>query len=105
MANKIFVLVKRPGELPRHVWISNNLESLQRYVGGYIETVTLATDLVVICNEEGRLKGLEHNCSICGVVFVGDIIMAGIDGEEFADLPCEWDVLKDLFPQLWEVDP
>ena len=58
MADKIYVAVKRPGEPPRHVWMSNSLENFQRYVGGYIETVTVATDLVIICNEEGRLMGL-----------------------------------------------
>ncbi|MBR1780471.1 MAG: DUF3846 domain-containing protein [Oscillospiraceae bacterium] len=103
MARKILVLVKQPGKAPHHVWLSNRLESLQGYVGGYIETVTLATDLVVICNEEGRLlKGMKPNCTICGVNFVGPIIMAGIYGDEFADLPLEWDEMKRLFPELWE---
>ena len=63
---KISALVKDPGRVPRHVWISNSLEALQKAVEGYIETVTLATDLVVICNEEGRLMNLEPNCNIWG---------------------------------------
>lgn len=98
----ISALVKRPGEAPRHVNVSNSLQALQKNVGGYIETVTVAEDLVIICNEEGRLLGLPYNCTICGVDFVGSILMVGIDGEEFADLPCEWKALKLLFPQLWE---
>ena len=98
----ISALVKRPGEPPRHVNVSNSLEALQKNVGGYIETVTLARDLVVICNEEGRLLDLPYNCTICGVDFVGPILMVGVKGDEFADLPVSWLDLKRLFPQLWE---
>ena len=98
----ISALVKRPGEAPRHVNVSNSLQALQKNVGGYIETVTVAEDMVIICNEEGRLLGLPYNCTICGVDFVGPILMVGTEGEEFADLPCEWKDLKRAFPQLWE---
>ena len=56
--SKISVLIKEPGKTPRHVHIGNTLSNLQNTVGGYIETVTLRSDLVVICNEEGRLKRL-----------------------------------------------
>ena len=103
MADKIYVAAKRPGEPPRHVWMSNSLENFQRYVEGYIETVTLMEDLVIICNEEGRLKGLPYNCTVCGADFVGDIVIAGVKGDEFSDLPCDWKTLKLVFPQLWEV--
>lgn len=102
MADKICVAVKRPGEPPRHVWMSNSLENFQRYVGGYIEAVTVATDLVIICNEEGRLMGLPHNCTVCGVDFVGDIVFVGVKDDEFADLPCDWKDFKMMFGNLWE---
>lgn len=98
----ISALIKRPGELPRHVNVSNSLEALQKNVEGYIETVTISDDLVVICNEEGRLHGLPYNCTICGFDFVGPILMVGRDGDEFADLPVKWDMMKKLFPNLWE---
>lgn len=101
--NKIKVLIKRPGEPPRSVWISDTLENLQRTVGGYIETVTLTRNLVVICDEEGRLKGKLHNCTINGVSFVGDIIVAGVEGEEIVSYPSDWQTIKQAFPGLWEV--
>lgn len=100
--NKIFVWLKHPGDPPRHVWISDTLEALQRNVDGYIETFTLSDDLVVICNEEGRIMGLPHNCEVSGVDFCGTIIFAGIQGEEFADCPLDTKEMKRLFPQLWE---
>ena len=99
----ISALIKRPGEIPRHVNLSNSLEALQKSVDGYIETVTIARDLVVLCDEEGRLKDKPYNCTICGCDFVGDIVIAGRDGEEFADLPVEWNILKKMLPSLWEV--
>ena len=99
---KIGVIIKEPGRVPRHVNISNTLENLQKTVGGYIETVTLCSDLVVICDEEGRIKGKPHCCNIAGVVFVGTVILAGVDGDEFADIPCWYGDFKRLFPQLWE---
>ena len=67
---------------------STSLGNLQRIVGGYIETVTFPDlGVVVICNEEGRLRGLPYCCTIRGVSFVGDIMVYGIDGENFADVP------------------
>lgn len=104
MANIISVLLKRPGEPPRNVNVSNSLEALQRNVDGYIETVTLAKDLVIICNEEGRLHGLPFNCMIRGITFLGTILIAGVDGDEFADLPVSWNDLKKAFPNLWMED-
>lgn len=98
---KIRVLTKRPGQPPRSTWIANNLKNLQNYVGGLIETVTLTADTVVICDEEGRLKGKEYNCNICGVDFVGDIIICGVTGDEFADLPIEYSDAKLMFKNLW----
>lgn len=100
MSRKISVLIKEPGKNPRHVWISNTLENLQKTVGGYIETVTLCTDLVIICDEEGRLKDKPYNCRICGVDFVGTIIFAGIVGDEFSDIPADYKTMKTFFPLL-----
>lgn len=99
---KIGVIIKEPGRVPRHVNISSTLENLQKTVGGYIETVTIASDCVVICDEEGRIKGKEYCCTICGVDFVGTVIIAGVDGDEFADVPLSFADAKRLFPRLWE---
>lgn len=99
--DKINVITKKPGGRPVSVWITPTLENLQAYVGGYIETVKLAKDLVIICNEEGRLLGLPTNCTICGVEFVGDIIIAGVAGEEFTHIPLPFAAMKALIPDLW----
>lgn len=83
------VIYKAPGCAPEPRDIPNTLEELQAAVGGYIETVTFASDAVVICNEEGRLRGLPNNCTFLGVDFVGPILIVGRAGDEFADLTPE----------------
>ncbi len=94
---KINVIIKRADEPIGHkTAVSNTLKNLQNHVGGHIECVPIATDLVIICNEEGRLKNLPFNCRICGIGFVGDIIIAGVDGEEFSDVPITFDTYKRL---------
>lgn len=79
-------IYKVPGKAQEIIDIPNTLEALQEKVGGYIETVTIATDAAIICNEEGRLMGLPHNCVLLGVDFVGPILIVGFRGPEFTDL-------------------
>ena len=79
------VLVKYPGSAIREEEIENTLEDLQELVGGYIEAVTIEEG-VVICNEEGLIKGLPYCCEIEGIDFVGPVVIAGVDGDEFADV-------------------
>ena len=102
LADKIKVYAKRPGQPPKSVWVTNSLKNLQNYVGGYIEAVTLAEDCAIICNEEGRILGLPHNCNVAGVDFVGDILFVGVNGEEFADMPIDFASFKKMFKGLWE---
>ena len=87
MEERISVIVKQPGRDPERVELDNTLEALQKAVGGFIETVTINDKVVVICDEEGRLKDLEPNCNVFGHSFAGPIIFAGVGGEEFASLP------------------
>lgn len=78
---------KKPGCAPERIDIDNTLKALQTEVGGYIETVTIASDAVVICNEEGVLLGMPYNCLFFGMVFVGTILVVGRNKDEFCDVP------------------
>lgn len=78
---------KKPGCAPELIDIDNTLKALQAEVDGCIETVTIASDAVVICNEEGRLRGMSYNCRFLGVDFVGTVLIVGTKGEEFCDVP------------------
>lgn len=77
---------KRPGEAWEPVEVENELNSLQRAVGGYLESFTFAEDACILCDEEGRMKGKPYNTTVCGVPFVGTVLIVGVAGEDFADL-------------------
>ena len=86
--NKIKVIIKRADEPKGHYTaVSNTLENLQRHVDGNIEVFRPARDYAIICNEEGKIRGLPVNCSCFGETFVGDILVVGVDGSEFCDVP------------------
>lgn len=87
---------KKPGCEPEIIEVGNTLKALQQEVGGYIETVTIASDVVVICNEEGVRLGMPYNCRFFGVDFVGTVLLVGTKGDEFCDMP-EADFLMDLW--------
>ena len=95
---RIRAIVKRPDEMYGHMTnISNSLKNLQNTVEGYIETVTVAYDLVIICNEEGVIRNLPFNCELCGHQFFGTLIICGADGDEFGDIPISFDQWKRFF--------
>ena len=105
MTKKIKCIVKRPDEQFGHVaWISDSLENLQKTVGGYIETVTLDNGVVLICNEEGKLRDMPYNFTlgrIHGIIPIrnpifGTVIACGADGDEFADIPIDFNEWKAL---------
>lgn len=93
--NKIRAIVKRPEDIVGHlVYIENDLKTLQSIVEGYIEAVTITTDLVILCNEEGAIRGLPYNCRLFGYNFFGTLVFVGVDGDEFADYPGNFDHYK-----------
>lgn len=79
-------LKKEPGKSWVDVEIDNELKPLQDAVGGYLESFTFAEDACVLCDEEGLLKGKPYNATVCGVPFVGTVLIVGVAGEDFTDL-------------------
>ena len=100
MKDTIKVIIKDPWEPARVTEVRNELKPLQEIVGGYIEAVTIATDCVILCNEEGRINAMPYNCTILGAQFFGPILFVGRDGEELDDVPEE--NVRSLFPRLFE---
>ena len=97
---EISVYVKHPNKEPIRMNVKNSLEELQRLVGGYIESVTLLKDMAILCDEEGRIKGKKYNCTICGIDFVGTIVIVGVRGDSFSDAPPE-NTLYRLSPKFF----
>ena len=86
-------IVKRIDEEIGHFEdIENELKVLQDLVGGYIECITFE-EIVVICDEEGLLKGKKRNCTVDTPLFknsfVGDIVVVGHDEDDFTDVPID----------------
>ena len=86
----IKVIIVEPDNHPRVANISNDLESMQEIVGGMIEEVYIGDDAVIVCNEEGKLLGMEGNRQLGNDIIAGTFFIAGDDGgEEFASLSDE----------------
>lgn len=88
----IKALVIEPDKCVKEMEIENDLSSLQKIIGGYIQIVWPFDDnVLLICNEEGKLLGLEPNRPLHdsdGLVYdmvCGTIIIAG-DDEESGDI-------------------
>ena len=82
----------------REIVVPNKLETLQKLVGGYIETLTACMDpkVIAICNEEGAIRDdIDFNCAIAcedaggrfDCPIFGPILLVGEDGEDFTDCP------------------
>lgn len=76
-----------PGALPEQIEIENTLEALQKQVGGHIEAVPIGSDFCAICNEEGRLLNLPYMGTINYIPFFGPVLLVGVNGEDFCDVP------------------
>lgn len=89
------VLIVEPGKVPYEADIDSGLKSMQAVVGGLIETFYPSADdpVVIICNEEGKINGMELNRAIynedgeMAEIMAGPFFMAGLGEEDFADLP------------------
>ena len=107
---KIKCIVKRPDEKYGHMTnVSDRLENLQNTVGGYIEVVPVVSNMdgtrvVCICDEEGKLKGYDRNFKLYGDIIVGTVILCGVEGDKFADIPIDFQTWKKVYDELQEFD-
>ena len=88
--DKIKGLLVEPNKLPQEVEFEKKLENLQKYVKGYIEQTYLSDDdsVVIVCNEEGKVKGMKLNRYIGHDIIAGPFLILGDDYEngEFTSL-------------------
>lgn len=72
--------------------IENTLKAHQAYVGGLIQAVHLTPEIIVICNDEGKLQHLHLNRALLGDnsqvldYFVGNIMCVRHNEDEFASI-------------------
>ena len=82
------VIIKHPHErIGHYAEIPNTLNALQQAVDGHIETAYLDDGVVLIVNEEGKLRGLPMSFQTHYDTIVGTAIICGQCGDEFTDVP------------------
>lgn len=87
----IVAVIKNVGEKGKITSINNDLKSFQDIVKGYIEVYPLRDDILIVCNEEGKLQNLDLNFSIpCRNGYtehiVGNVVIVSNEGEDFGSL-------------------
>ena len=91
MNQKIDILIVEPGKEPRLSTVTNDLETLQRIVGGPIEAgCYLPQRVMLICSTDGKNMGLPPNRpnpadsedAICGT-----FLLCSFEGERFTPCP------------------
>lgn len=85
--NLIRALYVEPGNEPLVVEVQNDLRALQRAVQGLIELVPLDRKTLLLCNEEGKLQGMQGNRRMeNGSVIAGPFLVVRDGGSDFASL-------------------
>ena len=84
---ELTVLKVAPGCRPEAVTMSNTLQAMQEMVGGLIQVIGLDHGICLVCNDEGKLMGLEGNRRLGDDIIAGPFFLAGENGRgEFCSL-------------------
>ncbi len=86
------VIAYKVGEEPTMQEIPNTLKGMQSFVGGYIEVLHVTDELVLVCNEEGKIDELPPNRTVYTQdthqyrdCIAGDFFICRENGDEFTD--------------------
>lgn len=88
------VIMCKAGERAYITEIGDELEDMQKAVGGYIQAMYPYEDEVaLICNEEGKIEGLPLNRIIPEMrdIIAGDFFICGLGEEDFTSIPEEYE--------------
>ena len=89
----IKVVIVKVNEPPCIMEKENNLKSSNEIVGGYIEAIQIADNMIIICNEEGKLKNLPGNRRVGCDIIAGDFFVTASNYEgELISLTAEQQV-------------
>lgn len=101
MQNEIKVVMVEPHKTPTITTIKTKLENLQKAVGGLIEIIDIEDNVCILCNEEGKLIGLEGNRRLANDILVGAFYVCGSNNE--GELISLTDTQIEKYKQLfWE---
>lgn len=86
--NLLKIVYVEPRRPPFEAEVGDDIRSLQRAVGGLIELVGNGDGTMLVCNDEGKLMGMEGNRRIRdgSTIIAGPFFIVGDDGENFRSL-------------------
>ena len=94
--DKMKVLIVEPMQEPYVKEIDAGLKSLQKEVGGRIQALyPFEEEAAVVCNDEGKINGMELNRVLRDDngriydIIAGPFLICGLDGDRFGSLPDE----------------
>lgn len=112
--DRITALMVAPGAVPQVVTLKTDLDSLQKAVSigadyqGLIEIISLGDGTCILCNEEGKLIGLEGNRRIGHDIIAGVFYIVGENKEgdliSLTDQQLEFYEKRFFFPEYYTKD-
>lgn len=103
------VVVVEPTRRPYVKDVKEGLESLQHEVDGYIEAIyPFDDDVAIVCNEEGKLNGLQANRGLYDEdgnlydILVGTFLVVGLAEDDFGSLSDE--LAKKYLNKFWKME-
>lgn len=100
----IKAFVKHPNQDPYLTTLSAELEAMRKLVGGYLQEVAISADIVILCDEEGKLKGKPYNCTFWTHTLVGTLVFVGVKDDEWVDCPLSYREFRTCFAGLYKED-
>ena len=80
------VIIKKPQEKAEVTEIKNEYKELTKIVGGFIECVDIGKGVDMVCNEEGKLNGMDANLNFPYDVIVGPVFFCSTKDGDFISL-------------------
>ena len=106
MKEDLRILMVEPQKAPYEASIPHELTAMQQTVGGLIEVVRNGDGTLLVCNEEGKLLGMEGNRRIPGDVLAGPFFVVGDAGETFRSLTEEeLERYRERFAEIEDISP
>lgn len=94
------VIFKEVGKNPVVMEIDDTLEAKQKLVGGLIEIVPYKDDLLLVCNEEGKITNLKPNLQFDYDYIAGNCFIVGDDYENSGFKSIENSQIEDIKKDL-----
>ena len=100
--SKLRVIYKEVGKEPEVIEIEDTLEAKQKLVEGLIEVVPYKDNLLLICNEEGKINNLAPNLQFDYDYIAGNCFIVGDDFENEGFKSVEDKQIEDIKKDLKE---